>query len=275
MDDPQPADITPSSTPVEQPASQLPAHPTWLPFLVTGILAGCVVGVSAHNFRDTFQISRELQDVAPDNERRQPEVRAAQAVANVLNACLVVGIAGAVCGAGGSAVGILTGLQSISWWKVVPTWTLLGTVWGLIVGFAGYELGLWFDGLQSGHLSTSAADVRNMYRTIITHGTFWAGIGLVVGLAISGRQVRTFAKCALAGIVAGLIAALIYPIGAGLFFKMNRSETAVPEGLANQFFWGLLGAVLIFTVVGRTAVGGSSRQALQPSSTPLTAKRSA
>ena len=54
------------------------------------------------------------------------------------------------------------------------------------------------------------------------------------------------------GIAAGIVAGMLYPFLAGVFFPNTNPDRPIPEGLENRIFWAMLASVIFSVALGHT-----------------------
>jgi hypothetical protein len=123
---------------------------------------------------------------------------------------------------------------------------LLGGVAGAGAGYAGRLLWGWLE-------TSTQWDIT--LRTCVTHAAVWTilgvGIGLATGLLAAPRLKNVF-KAAGTLIGAGIVAGMLYPFLAAVFFPNANPDRTIPEGLANRIFWAMLASVLLSIALGHT-----------------------
>ena len=128
--------------------------------------------------------------------------------------------------------------------------TLCGLLLGIVLG-----TGL---GAAGGITATFAEGVLNrgdpMLLTIAMHAAGWIvvalGVALPVGLATRASWIPKFM---LAAVISGVLAAVLFSIGAGFLFPSEMADRPVPEGTGNRILWTALFAVATAFFLGRTA----------------------
>lgn len=227
----------------------------WL-FLVAGLIGGAVAWWTVQRFDEPFK-SPMIQGMSGPTREQQQLLRRAE-FGNVVFVYTVFGaiVAATFAVAEGiwrkrpdfCAVGLLTGLG-------------LGAVFGAAGGaivtmvFRNSLPALMDDWIRSHNVPF------NMVRTMVAHGVGWAitGLGIGLGLALPTLRGRIIIQAPFAGMVGGLVSALIYvPVVATLDKTAQTDLMVAPPGW-NRFAWFLTTAGLMGLIVG--GLGKSRRPA--------------
>lgn len=234
-----------SSPPPSGSASQVAASPrtqakNWKSGPLVGlcaVLPGAILAwLVIHSFHPVFS-----NEAAADAFGNLPPAVQWQMDRN--NAMFVMGLVGALAAAG-LAVG--EGLSRKSRLTAVAA-AAACLVAGLLFGALGGYFGLVaFQRLEPKHELTDLSKAILVY--MITFVTLGAGAGLAVGLVL-GRSFLAAAKCLLAGGMAGLLAAICYPLLVAAALPGAITKVFIPLGPQERLLWcgilaGLLGLVI-------------------------------
>ncbi len=210
--------------------------------LLVALAAGAVCWVLLETAFPVFTVSEDLIPGAfpSDEEMLAFEVALGEAVFR--NAILFVGIFGAVVG-GGLAVGEGVAQRSR---RIVLKAALAGTavaaVFGCLAALTGHVAFDYHYPIEG--LSPLAKTIRTQAAMLATLG---AGIGLAVGIFSGGRRIGF--TCVVGGLLAGVLAGMVYPMVTAVCFPGIATELVVPYGTVDRFLWigvmtGLAGVII-------------------------------
>jgi hypothetical protein len=158
------------------------------------------------------------------------------------NATLFVTILGVIVGGGLAASEAVA--RRLGWFilAAVLAGAAVGALFGFLAGLAG---NMAFDLHQPiGSLSPLAKTIRSQTAML---GILGVGIGLSMGL-LSGCR-RTVLTCGVGGLLAGVLAGIVYPMLAAVCLPTVATELVVPSHRAGRLLWigvmtGLLGVAI-------------------------------
>lgn len=202
-------------------------------------MAGAVLAWGAlQAFFPVFAIPKELDNLpVPVPDKLFLQQLAAQDHADRLNAVLLLSLFGVLVG-GLLAPSAQAGRRSFG--------TILRNrgVGGLVGGLFGALAALV--GIVAHDIHSEIRNVTPLAKTIRVQSIMFATLGCGIGLAIGGLVGWRRAVGALAtGILAGVLAGMLYPFLAGVLLPNSITETLVPRGTVNRLLWlGLAGSLL-------------------------------
>ena len=218
-----------------------------LAWLLVALAAGAVAWVLLETFDPVFAVPEHLANLptpAPVEDLIALEM--ASRKAETRNAILFVGILGAAVG-GSLAVGEGVARRS---GRAVLTAALAATAvaaaFGCLAALAGHAVFDYHRPLQD--LSPLAKTIRTQGAMLATLG---AGIGLAVGL-FSGSW-RTGLTCLAGGLLAGVLAGMVYPMLAAVFLPGVATELVVPLGAVDRLLWIAVIAGLAAAIISSVA----------------------
>jgi hypothetical protein len=208
-----------------------------------GLIAWALICV----FDPVFTVPQELEGASQRSAREQivATVAAGRRV-NTWNMALILTSVGALVG-GAMAFG-----EGLSRRSIVRA--SIGPCFAAVVG-AGYAvLGGWLGGLAmagcTARLGAAGAEAE-LPRTILVQAvimaTMGAGIGLAFGIVRGRSGDLVMAMCG--GVLAGVLAASLYPFSAACLLPRASTELLVPLGALNRLLWIGLIAVLVGAAV--------------------------
>ncbi len=183
--------------------------------------------------------------VAEPSLAQEAELKAASETATLYNAIVVLGWSGALI-AGAMAAGEGWARRS---WKTAA-WgglgcALAGAVFGGLAGWIGHSVYQY--ARPPGEMMIDLEGTVVVQMTML--GALGGGIGLSLG-SLTGHAGTTFTRL-LGGVLAGVFAGMLYPVGAAYLMPTVQTEHIVPYGGANSLLWlGLTGALLGLIVPG-------------------------
>ena len=217
--------------------------------LLIALLAGAFCWVLLETIFPVFVISERLANLptpAPVEDLAELEMANRQAARR--NAILFLGILGAVVG-GSLAVG--EGVLRRSG-RIVLTAVLIGTaVAAVFGGLAGLNGHMAFDFHRPIEgLSPLAKTIRTQAAMLATFGL---GIGMAVGM-VSGRG-RIALTCIVGGLLAGVLAGIVYPMLTAICFPGLATESVVPSQAIGRVVW-----IAVLTGLAGLIIPGVTRQ---------------
>ena len=254
---PESTPIAPISQPqgrVESAAGGVPRKRNVLAMallVVLGGLAGAAGSQVIYQVRELFQVAPERLGMPPRPPRIEREVFLC-AVAN--HALGFAGLGLLLCGAVGLVLGAHGGSTGLA-------------VRGLLVG-GGLGLLLGALGGASAFLayeSTVAAPVDAIFKAMLIHMPNWLLLAVAIAIAAlaAGRSGLAAMKLLTSALIAGFLAAALYPLLALLLFPAANSDRPIPFQLGLRLLCFMLGGV----VLGIAASGWLPARSVGASST--------
>jgi hypothetical protein len=235
------------SAPVADRPDQLAAGP--LAGLLIALLAGAVCWVLLETAFPVFAISDRLANLptpAPVEDLVELEMANRQAASR--NAILFLGILGAVVG-GGLAVGEGVARRS---GRLILTAVLAGTavaaLFGCLAGLIGHMAFDFHRPIEG--LSPLAKTIRTQ---AILSATLGLGLGLAVGMI--SRRGRIALTCLVGGLLAGVLAGIVYPMLTAICFPGLATESVVPSQTIGRLVW-----IAVLTGFAGLVIPGVARQ---------------
>jgi hypothetical protein len=134
------------------------------------------------------------------------------------------------------------------------TGAVLGAAGGLAAVFVRERLRGWNTLDETGQPNALLVQLHTMAVQLPA----WIGIAVAVGLTagVLARRGAIVGRTAGLAMVAVLLASLVYPLLASMFFATQDSGGVIPGGMANRLFWATLFSGLVGLIVGGS--GGQS-----------------
>lgn len=159
------------------------------------------------------------------------------------NSIFVLALLGGFAGVG-LAVG--EGRCRKSWSTALAAGAACGATGAAFGGLAGYL------GLIAFQFYQPRPDLTDLAKTIRVYGVIFAMLGGGVGLAAGiflGRRFRTAINCLVAGLLAGILAAITYPVIVAILMPGAITKVLIPIGAGERLLWfgliaGLLGVII-------------------------------
>jgi hypothetical protein len=223
----------------------------WFLFLGLGLLGGIAGGIAVEQTHDFFHPVK-LEGVAGNgilSAEQLAQVAVAQVQADYRNALLAMGLLGL-------AVGACLGLAQRAGRCAVLARLLAGGLSGAVLGAAGglaavfvrERLRGWNTLDETGQPDALLVQLHTMAVQLPA----WIGIAVAVGLTagVLARRGALVGRTAGLAIVAVLLASLLYPTLASIFFATQDPGGVIPGGQATRLFWATLHAGLVGLIVG-------------------------
>lgn len=221
--------------------------PPKLPLTVLGALVA--VGIACLIMKTMYPIFVVPEDIAilpdPPPTAAVLKLEKAQFSVDAKNFSILFGLIGAVFGA--SCVLFTFGIRSI---KAI----VIGAIAAGALGVVGANLSnLMFTRLRAssnGDLLVMGLKIDSMMQNILGYGVLWGLIGLGVGIGIG--SVRTFGKSVVAGtagLVGGLLAAMVYVLLVAQLTPNAVMSHVFPLDITSQAIWLLMFMVLIAAAI--------------------------
>jgi hypothetical protein len=199
----------------------------------SALLAGAIVWGVVQGVHPLFRVAKEFE--AP-SIGMAPEVylanRRAQERVDRMHAMVYVGLLGALVGMGLGAV------RSVQ--RSRPRWIVLivaagGAIGGAVGGLAGSRVQEYV----AEHVGQP-----ELLHTVAAQGAIWLPLGAALGLGLwlTARPGKPPLHELAAGVAAGLIAAVAYPIAVSVLAPAASTDHLLPLDRASQALWLLLAA---------------------------------
>ncbi len=231
-------------------------------FLGLGLLGGIAGGIAVEQTHDFFPVV-EPEGVAGNGiltADQLAQVAAARVRADYQNLSFALGLLGL-------AVGACLGLAQRALRQAVLPRLLVGGMSGAVLGATGglaavftrERLRGWNTLDETGQPDALLVQLHTMAVQLPA----WIGIAVAVGLTagVLARRGAIVGRTAGMAIVAVLLASLVYPLLASMFFATQDSGGVIPSGMANRLFWATLYSALIGLIVGGSGGQAVSRPA--------------
>lgn len=252
----------PSSTavPVDVPAvpvSESSTAVSRLPLVITctlGILGGAIGGLAVDRFHDFFKpiVPEGLAGNGIYTAEQLEQLAAERVRAEYRNVPLALGLLGlCVGGCLGAAQGI--GAQSVG--SASLRGAIAGGLTGLALGALGGTTALFLRELirEWNTLDSTGQPhpLKSQLHLMLVQLPTWIAIAAAVGLgALAARRGGNVARRISNGIVAVVLASLLFPTLASLLFSTEHPGGVIPLGFTNRLFWAILNGGLIGLFVG-------------------------
>jgi hypothetical protein len=134
-------------------------------------------------------------------------------------------------------------------WKTAMAAGLACVAVGVVLGGLGGYLGLitfrYYQDPEHAQLTDLARAIRVYGVALATLG---GGVGLGAGVFL-GRRITTAANCLVAGLLAGVLSAICYPVLVAMLIPGAVTKVLIPIGPAERLLWfglttGLLGLII-------------------------------
>jgi hypothetical protein len=243
------------SPPSTVPSSGPRLHP--LAGLALGLVAGILVWGLTLRVHPVYQMPRELylNMGAPDWQvhAHRAEVRSIDR----RHAMLYLSVLGAL-------LGLLLGIgEGVMRRSVLPVLGLLplGVAGGALGGFLASLVQDWV------RANVGLAEIRHTVAAQLALCLPLAG-GIGLGLGLATQSLSGFIKTLLAGLAAGALAAVVYPLATSLLLPGVSTDSIMPEQAGSRLLWLCLMAGLIGLV---TPLAGRQRRTVRTPPLPSAA----
>lgn len=207
--------------------------------MLLGGLAGAAGSEAAFRVRELFQVASERLGMPP----RPPEIEREMLLCAVASHALGFGLLGLVmCGVLGLGLGALSGSPGAAV-RLPLVGGILGLLLGAVGGAAAYLI----------NESLVVVPLDGLFKAILIHLPNWLllAVAIAVAATLLGQRRVPAGQLFLSAIVAGFLAALLYPLLGLLLFPAAASDRPIP------FEMGL--RVLCFALGGAVLGVGAAR----------------
>jgi len=217
--------------------------------LLFGVLGGLVAWVAIEMFLPMIKIPDEITSKMMSVP--EPMVQKINLKREIFTLTVIGGLAGL-------ALAVGEGFSRRCWKSAILggiACAVLGAAFGALAGYVGHVAYL--------QLKASRA-MSDLVRTMVVHGSMFAIIGGGVGLALGAllvRRVGATIKCFIAGLLAAVLAVVIYTVLSAVFLPNAITDVVIPLKAAERVLWiclatGLLG--LVVAAIARPAAPKST-----------------
>lgn len=204
--------------------------------LILALVGAAVTWVLIERYWNAYQVPKEHEIKAlGESEERWARFNFENAKAQRHNAIFRWGMSGAL------VTGLIGLGESIARRSMLPVLLAapLGAGFGCLAGYCGALVHeSFFD----------SAPLRELDDLMAVHAALLGVLGLGVGLTLGlcGRSLATLVMAALAGLVLGLVTAMLFPLAMSLLMPGVNTDTIFPRSSVHRLLWleliaGLLG----------------------------------